>query len=189
MSSFNPLSFTNHTLHTHGLSLSQSLCSNGLPPIPDTCTWDAVTTCTPVTIFFPLGLRLCSERKKDYEKWHFRYHKLLHLAVFCMAFGHLYESCWSWRHSKRKAGRLNKLLAYLWSSYTASKYCIYCSSTPSLHRESIDSLIMHERKMCTLAQTCFGHMHTCIMHTGSHYCRCFVSPGTHVTASYKYLHL
>ena len=24
------------------------------------CTWDAVTTCTPVTIFFPLGVWLCS---------------------------------------------------------------------------------------------------------------------------------
>jgi len=24
------------------------------------CTWNAVTTCTPVTIFFPLGLQLCS---------------------------------------------------------------------------------------------------------------------------------
>ena len=36
MSSFNPLSLTlaYHTLHTHGLSLSQSLCSNDLPPIP-----------------------------------------------------------------------------------------------------------------------------------------------------------
>ena len=33
------------------------------------------------------------ERKKEYEKWHFGYRTLLHLAVFRVAFGHLYESC------------------------------------------------------------------------------------------------
>ena len=33
------------------------------------------------------------ERKKEYEKWHFCYRTLLRLAVFRMAFGHLYESC------------------------------------------------------------------------------------------------
>ena len=31
-------------------------------------------------------------RKKD-KKWHTHYRTLSHLAVFCMAFGHLYESC------------------------------------------------------------------------------------------------
>ena len=44
-----------------------------------------------------------------------------------------YESCWSQRHLKRKTRLSNKLLAYLW-------YCIYCASTPSLHRESTNSL-------------------------------------------------
>ena len=55
------------------------------------------------------------ERKKEeYEKWHFHDRTLLRLAVFRVAFGHLYESCWSQSHSKRKPGRLNKLLACLW---------------------------------------------------------------------------
>ena len=59
------------------------------------------------------------ERKKEYEKWYFCYRTLLRLAVFRVAFGHLYESCWSQRHSKRMSGLLNKLLACLWWSYTA----------------------------------------------------------------------
>ena len=29
---------------------------------PILCTWDAVITCTPVTIFFPLGVWLCSKK-------------------------------------------------------------------------------------------------------------------------------
>ena len=28
------------------------------------CTWDAVTTCTPVTVFFPLGVQLCLEKMR-----------------------------------------------------------------------------------------------------------------------------
>ena len=32
-------------------------------------------------------------KKKEDEKWHFCYHTLLCLAVFRVAFGHLYESC------------------------------------------------------------------------------------------------
>ena len=31
---------------------------------PKLCTWDLVTTRTPVTDFFPLGVRLCSKEKK-----------------------------------------------------------------------------------------------------------------------------
>ena len=31
--------------------------------------------------------------KKEYEKWHFCYHTPLRLAVFRVAFGHLYECC------------------------------------------------------------------------------------------------
>ena len=27
------------------------------------CTWDAVITCTPVTVFFSLGVRLCTTKK------------------------------------------------------------------------------------------------------------------------------
>ena len=27
------------------------------------CTWDVVITCTPVTVFFPLGVWLCSKKK------------------------------------------------------------------------------------------------------------------------------
>ena len=29
------------------------------------CSWDAVITCTPVTVFFPLGVWLCSKKKKE----------------------------------------------------------------------------------------------------------------------------
>ena len=67
------------------------------------------------------GLNKERRRKKteEYEKWHFCYRTLLRLAVFRVAFGQLYESCWSQRHSKRNPGRLNKLLACLWWSYTA----------------------------------------------------------------------
>ena len=36
---------------------------------PILCTWDAVITCTPVTVFFPLGVRLCS-KKKVFERNH-----------------------------------------------------------------------------------------------------------------------
>ena len=32
-------------------------------------------------------------KKKEDEKWHFCYRTLLRLAVFRVAFGHLYESC------------------------------------------------------------------------------------------------
>ena len=32
---------------------------------------------------------LVDERKKEYEKWHFGYRILLHLAVFRVVFGHL----------------------------------------------------------------------------------------------------
>ena len=30
---------------------------------PILCTWDAVIACTPVTVFFPLGVRLCSKKR------------------------------------------------------------------------------------------------------------------------------
>ena len=68
-----------------------------------------------------LSFNKCSEqeRKKERGKWHFCYCTLLRLAVFRVAFGHLYESCWSQKRSKRKPGRLSKLLACLWGSYTA----------------------------------------------------------------------
>ena len=36
-----------------------------------------------------------SGKKKEWEKWHFRYRILLRLAAFHEALGHLYESCWS----------------------------------------------------------------------------------------------
>ena len=32
-------------------------------------------------------------KKKEDGKWHFCYRTLLHLAVFRVAFGHLYECC------------------------------------------------------------------------------------------------
>ena len=67
--------------------------------------------------------------KKEYAKWHFCYCTLLRLAVSHVAFGHLYESCLSQRHS-------NKLLTYFWWSLLR-KYCIYCASAPSLHKESV----------------------------------------------------
>ena len=58
-------------------------------------------------------------KKKEDEKWHFCNRTLLRLAVFRVAVGHFCESLWSQRHSKTKTRRLNKLLAYLWWSYTA----------------------------------------------------------------------
>ena len=30
---------------------------------PILCSWDAVITCTPVTVFFQLGVQLCSQEK------------------------------------------------------------------------------------------------------------------------------
>ena len=36
-----------------------------------------------------------SLNKEEYEKWHFRYAHFCVFAVFRVAFGHLYESCWS----------------------------------------------------------------------------------------------
>ena len=36
------------------------------------CTWDVVTTCIPVTVFFPLGVQLCAkeeEEKKRASPW------------------------------------------------------------------------------------------------------------------------
>ena len=81
-------------------------------------------------------------KKDEYEKRHFYYRTLLRLAVFCVAFGQLYECYWSQRHWKRKPGSLNELLAYLWEIIRLLlKYCIYCASAPSLHRESTDSLM------------------------------------------------
>ena len=58
-------------------------------------------------------------KKKNMKNGTFATCTLLRLAVFCVAFGHLYESCWSQSHSKRKPGCLNKLLVHLWWSYTA----------------------------------------------------------------------
>ena len=54
-----------------------------------------------------------------WQKWHVCYCTLLCLAVFRMAFDHLYECCWSQRHSKRKPGHWNKLLACFRWSYKA----------------------------------------------------------------------
>ena len=53
------------------------------------------------------------------------------------------ESCWSQRHSKRKPGRLNMILACLWWSYTAFALSIaYIARRRHLYiRESTDSLI------------------------------------------------
>ena len=61
-----------------------------------------------------LNIVVLTRKKEEYEKWHFHDRTLLRLAVFRVAFGHLYESCRSQRHSKRKPGCLNKLLACLW---------------------------------------------------------------------------
>ena len=81
MSSFNHLSFTlaYHTLHIYGLSLIVKVCVLAACSPPGSvclywiscyaqdemayhlnlilCTSDAVTACTPVTLFFPLGVR------------------------------------------------------------------------------------------------------------------------------------
>ena len=35
---------------------------------PIICTWDVVTTCIPVTVFFPLGVWLCSKQKQKTNK-------------------------------------------------------------------------------------------------------------------------
>ena len=83
---FNPLSFTlaYHILHTYGLSIIVKVCAhaacsppgrvhvplldlllcagrNGLHLI--LCTLDTVTAYIPVTLFFPLGVWLCSINK------------------------------------------------------------------------------------------------------------------------------
>ena len=36
-------------------------------------------------------LRVLTRKKQEYEKWHFHDRTLLRLAVFRVAFGHLYE--------------------------------------------------------------------------------------------------
>ena len=41
------------------------------------------------SVVFELSL---FDKQWSEEKWHFRYHTLLRLAVFCIAFGHLSES-------------------------------------------------------------------------------------------------
>ena len=86
---------------------------------------------------------VCVHEQYEYFKMNTTplYRTLLRLAVFRVAFGQLYESRWSQRHSKRKFGRLNKLLAYFRWWYGFCLYCIYCASAPSLHREATDSLI------------------------------------------------
>ena len=75
-----------HTMCSQWVSLSQSLCLCCLLTVhlevwicstvcygqdemachlhPILHTWDAVTTCTPVTVFFPLGVQLCSLHPK-----------------------------------------------------------------------------------------------------------------------------
>ena len=73
----------------------------------------------PRWVLEPILSYCCWTKKKEDEKWHFCNRTLLCLAVFHVAFGHLYESCWSKRHSKRKTRCLNKLLGYLWWSYMA----------------------------------------------------------------------
>ena len=41
------------------------------------CTWDAVTTCTPLTVFFIFGVQLGSKNKLKYimstPSWHYSY--------------------------------------------------------------------------------------------------------------------
>ena len=89
MCSFNPLSFTNELTHpssTWLFSYIVKVCALAACSSPGTvclywiscyaqdkmayhlhlilCTSDAVTTCTPVTLFFPLGVQLCSKKKK-----------------------------------------------------------------------------------------------------------------------------
>ena len=41
-------------------------CPSVATPLP--CTWDAVTTCTLVTVFFPLGVWLCLGKKFSLER-------------------------------------------------------------------------------------------------------------------------
>ena len=101
MSSFNPLSCLYTTLfNTYGLSLSQSLCScclittwkcvslvdlldsllwaggNGLPSTSDISHLGCNYSCIPVTVFFPLGVRL---GLNNYKK--IKYEHLLLLTV------------------------------------------------------------------------------------------------------------
>lgn len=47
---------------THTICYGQDEMACHLHPI--ICIWDAVTISTPVTIFFPLGVRLCLKKKK-----------------------------------------------------------------------------------------------------------------------------
>ena len=70
---------------------------------------------------------------------------LPHTFVFSYlphGFWHLYESCWSQKHSKKKPGCLKRI----WSEVIRllRKYCKFCASALSLHRESTDSLILRQ---------------------------------------------
>ena len=80
----------------------------------------------------------------------------LHLAVFHEAFGQLYMSLADRTVLKRNTCCLIKLLAYCGQVIQLLlKYCIYCASVPSLHRESTASLIYTYK--CLTSQ-CWTHL-------------------------------
>ena len=73
---------------------------NGLPP------WYAVTTCTPVTIFFPLEVRLCllknnkkhcTSNTNHINKSYIRKTYLLYLCIYISAWW-LRINCQKWKH-------------------------------------------------------------------------------------------
>ena len=58
-------------------------------------SWNETTSAHAHIIIEPVLSYGCwTRRKKEYKKWHFCNRTLLCLAVFHVAFGHLYESCW-----------------------------------------------------------------------------------------------
>ena len=52
--------------HTHTICYVQDKMAFDMHLI--LCTWDVVTTCIPVTVFFPLGVQLCAKEEKKKEQ-------------------------------------------------------------------------------------------------------------------------
>ena len=53
--------------HTHTVCYGQDEMACYLHPI--ICTWDVVITCTPVTVFFPLGGSYARKNSQIYKQW------------------------------------------------------------------------------------------------------------------------
>ena len=56
------------------------------------CEWLLLTRVN-MTVSTQTVCYIIVEQQDEYEKWHFHDHTVSRLAVFCVAVGHLYESC------------------------------------------------------------------------------------------------